>query len=79
MLAPRASERVTFTVDGPAELVATDNADATNLEVFSSPSRAAFHGRVLAIVRIRRGAAGAITLRAAAAAVAPAEVVLRSE
>lgn len=76
---PRASDRVTFTVDGPAELVATDNGDPTNLETFSSPSRAAFHGRVLAIVRPRRGTAGAITVRATAPGLAPAEVALRSQ
>jgi beta-galactosidase len=63
-LAPRASNPVRFTVEGPGELVATDNGDATSFVSFQSQQRAAFNGLLLAIVRARPGARGDITVRA---------------
>lgn len=48
--APQAVNRVRFRVEGPGEIVATDNGDATNMEPFPAQERAAFSGRVLAIV-----------------------------
>lgn len=63
-LVPRAKPVVTFTVEGPADLVATDNGDATSHVTFSSATRPAFNGLVLAIVRPRAGEAGVIRVRA---------------
>jgi beta-galactosidase len=76
--APRARDRVRFTVDGPAELVATDNGDPTDFTSFQSPERTAFNGLVLGIVRTRAGAGGTITVRATGAGLVPAVVMLRS-
>ncbi|NVM77577.1 beta-galactosidase [Duganella sp. SG902] len=75
--APRADQRIRFTVEGPGELVATDNGDPTNLESFKSPERAAFNGLALAIVRARPGQRGAITVRATAEGLRPATVTLQ--
>ncbi|WP_075795863.1 beta-galactosidase GalB [Massilia putida] len=76
--APRAKDRVRFTVEGPGELVATDNGDPTSFESFQSPERAAFNGLVLGIVRAKAGAGGTITVRAAGAGLAGTAVTLRS-
>ena len=38
---PRASNRIVFSVDGPAEIVATDNGDETDFDDFRQPS----HGK----------------------------------
>jgi len=76
--APRARDRVRFTVDGPADLVATDNGDPTDFTSFQSPERAAFNGLVLGIVRTRAGADGTITVRAAGAGLESTVVTLRS-
>jgi beta-galactosidase len=76
--APRAHDRVRFTVDGPADLVATDNGDPADFTSFQSPERAAFNGLVLGIVRARAGAGGTITVRATGAGLEPAVVTLRS-
>jgi beta-galactosidase len=78
-LAPRASNRVHFTVTGPAEIVATDAGDAASLEPFQSPERAAFNGRCLAIVRTQPGTAGAITIKAEAEGLQAATVQLESK
>ena len=76
--APRASQRVRFTVEGPAQLVATDNGDPTSFESFQSPERAAFSGMVLGIVRTRAGAPGTIKVRATSAGMPAAELTLTS-
>jgi beta-galactosidase len=67
VLAPRANDRIRFSIEGPGELVATDNGDPTSFVLFQSPERAAFNGLALAIVRARPGPAGRITLTAASA------------
>jgi beta-galactosidase len=76
--APRAHDRVRFTVEGPADLVATDNGDATSFASFQAPERAAFNGLVLGIVRARPGAGGTITVRASGVGLRGAAVTLRS-
>ena len=77
-LAPRAADKVTFKVEGPAEIVATDNGDPTSFESFQSPERKAFNGLALAIVRPRRGEPGEIRVSASAEGLAPDAVTLRS-
>jgi beta-galactosidase len=76
--APRAHDRVRFTVDGPADLVATDNGDPTGFESFQTSEKAAFNGLVLGIVRTRAGAGGTITVRADGAGLKGAVLTLRS-
>jgi beta-galactosidase len=76
---PRASDRVRFTIEGPGEIVATDNGDPTSFEPFQSTELKAFNGLVLAIVRAKPGQAGRITLRAESGSLAGASVTLRSE
>jgi len=76
--APRTSQRVRFSVEGPGELVATDNGDPTSFEPFPSPERAAFNGLVLGIVRAKPGASGPITVRAVAEGLDPASVTLQA-
>lgn len=60
--APTAGDRLRFRIEGPGELVATDNGDPTNLETFASSQRHAFNGLCLAIVRAKAGARGTITV-----------------
>jgi beta-galactosidase len=76
---PRAHDRVRFTVEGPAELVATDNGDATSFESFQAPELAAFNGLVLGIVRTRAGAGGTITVNASGAGLRGTAVTLHSK
>ncbi len=57
---PRASNRIVFSVEGPAEIVATDNGDETDFDDFRQPSRKAFNGWAQVIVRAREGESGEI-------------------
>jgi len=75
---PRASDRVSFSLSGPGEIVATDNGDATSLESFQSPSRKAFNGMALAIVRTRAGQAGKLILTASAPGLGSTKITLNA-
>ncbi len=78
-LVPRAKNRVKFEVSGPADVIATDNGDATSFESFQSPERAAFNGLALAIIRTRAGQPGAITVRATSDGIAAGEISLAAK
>lgn len=73
---PRAGPRVRFHLEGPGEIVATDNGDPTDLEAFPQPERRAFSGLCLVIVRARPGQPGEIRLHASAEGLRPASVTL---
>jgi beta-galactosidase len=77
-LAPRANNRVRFSVDGPGEIVATDNGDPTNLTPFQSHVRDAFNGLVLAIVKTRKGQTGRITITASSDGLKAGVAVIRA-
>lgn len=78
-LVPRSKNRVKVTVDGPADVIATDNGDATSFESFQSPQRAAYNGLVLAIVRTHAGQPGSITVHATADGLAAGTVAIESK
>ncbi|KAF1685325.1 beta-galactosidase [Pseudoxanthomonas broegbernensis] len=73
---PTAANRIRFSVEGPAEIVATDNGDSTDMTAFPSHERAAFSGMALVIVRGLRGRSGTATLRAQSDALQDAAVTL---
>lgn len=61
---PRATNRIEFQLEGPGEIVATDNGDPTSFEPFQAHERNAFSGLCLVIVRGKPGAPGTFTLTA---------------
>ncbi|MEO8596217.1 MAG: beta-galactosidase GalB [Candidatus Solibacter sp.] len=76
--APHAANQIKFSVQGPGEIVATDNGDSTNFEPFPSHERAAFNGKALVIVRGIAGKAGEIKVTAESAGLKTAVVTLHS-
>ncbi len=62
--APRADNPLKFKIEGPGEIVATDNGDPRSFEPFPAPQRKAFNGLCLVIVRAKAGQAGRIQLTA---------------
>jgi beta-galactosidase len=75
---PRADNLIHFSVSGPGEIVATDNGDPTNFNIFSSHSRKAFSGLCLVIVRGKPGQPGTIKLKAESDSLQSATVTLLS-
>jgi beta-galactosidase len=61
---PRSHPVVTFEVEGPGEIMATDNGDATSFISFQSPERPAYNGMALVIVKAKKGQKGTIRVRA---------------
>jgi beta-galactosidase len=76
VLVPRADPRVEVAIEGPGEIVATDNGDATSFEPFPSHGRRAFSGLVLVIVRAKAGEAGPIRLTASSEGLTAGRVAL---
>jgi beta-galactosidase len=61
---PRSHPLIRFEIEGPGEIVATDNGDATSFIPFKSHEREAFNGMALAIVKAKKGGSGIITVKA---------------
>lgn len=59
-IVPRSNQDLIFTIEGPGEIVATDNGNANDLVSFASLERKAFNGKALTIIRAKKGQTGAI-------------------
>ncbi len=64
LVVPIAKNPIVFTITGPAEIVATDNGDPTDMTPFPSHQRNAFNGYALVILRSKNGETGDVTLTA---------------
>jgi beta-galactosidase len=64
LTAPRANHPLKFKLEGPGEIVATDNGDPTSFEPFQATERKAFNGLCLVIVRGNPGQPGKLHLTA---------------
>ncbi|MFC3927820.1 family 20 glycosylhydrolase, partial [Streptococcus caprae] len=64
-LVTNAANRVTVTVDGPAELVAMDNGNAVDHQSYQDGNRQAFAGKVVAILKMT-GETGTVRVTASA-------------
>jgi beta-galactosidase len=64
LVVPTAGNKVSFEIEGPGEVIATDNGDPANMVSFASKEREAYSGLVLAIVRSQKGKAGIIKVTA---------------
>jgi beta-galactosidase len=75
---PDAANTVTFSVEGPGEIVATDNGDPASLVSFASKEREAYSGLVLAIVRSIKGKPGLIKIKASSPGLNASDAEVRS-
>ncbi|KAK3356485.1 glycoside hydrolase superfamily [Lasiosphaeria hispida] len=73
---PQASGTITFSIQGPGTIVATDNGDPTDMAPFPSKDRKAFAGLALAIVRANADTTGTITVKATSTGLQAAELIL---
>jgi len=61
---PRSHNLVQFEIEGPGEIVAVGNGDATSHEPFQAKERSAYNGLCQVIVKGRSGRPGPITVKA---------------
>ncbi|HPH47013.1 MAG TPA: beta-galactosidase GalB [Chryseolinea sp.] len=78
LMVPRSNNNIVFSIEGPGEIVATDNGDPTNMHSFSSHNREAFNGLCLVIVRSVKGKRGNITLTAKSTGMKNCQVNIKS-
>ncbi len=64
LVVPGSNPGIKFEIEGPGEIVATDNGDATSFVPFQSHEREAFNGLALVIVKARKRAGGRIIIKA---------------
>ena len=76
---PEANNKVSFAIEGPGEIVATDNGDPASMDSFASKEREAYFGFVLVIVRSQRGKPGNIKITASSQGLKATSVVIKSK
>lgn len=79
LVVPNAQNKISFEVDGPGEIVATDNGDPTNMTPFPSNIRDAFNGKALVIIRALKGKAGDIRITARSPGLGNSDVTIKSK
>ncbi|KAK7757116.1 hypothetical protein SLS62_000663 [Diatrype stigma] len=75
---PGASDSITFSIEGPGEIIATDNGDPADFVEFPSLTRDAFSGLALAVVRTRADQIGLITVSVAAEGLEGTTIMLQA-
>jgi beta-galactosidase len=76
---PTAKNLIRFGIEGPGEIIATDNGDPTNFVSFPSHEREAFSGLALVIIRSKPRTRGLITLTAKSQGLKETKVVITSK
>lgn len=74
LLVPRSNNQLSFRIEGPGRIVATDNGDAASHESFQATSKKAYNGMCLVIVAAEKGAKDAIIVKAESRGLKPASV-----
>jgi beta-galactosidase len=64
VLCPDADNKITFKIDGPAEIAGVDNGDPLSIEPFQADYRKLFHGKAMLILRTKPSETGAIKITA---------------
>jgi beta-galactosidase len=76
---PGAKNLIEFSIEGPGEIIATDNGDPADLVSFSSARRHAYSGLALAIVRSKKEGSVKLYARSAGLKEANVEVKVRKK
>lgn len=79
LLIPDANNKVIFSIEGPGEIVATDNGDPSSLVSFTSKEREAYMGMVLVIIRSQKGKPADIKINASSPGITSATFEIKSK
>ena len=75
---PRSHPLIQFEIEGPGEIVATDNGDATSFVPFQSHEREAFNGMALVIVKAKKGEKGNFKVKAISKGLTSGEIKIQT-
>ncbi len=79
LMVPDANNKVSFSIEGPGEIAATDNGDPANLVSFASKERQAYFGLVLVIIRSEKGKEGVIKITASSKGLKTTTIEIKSK
>ncbi|MFD1628859.1 beta-galactosidase GalB [Pseudopedobacter beijingensis] len=77
IMVPKAKNRIRFSIEGPGEIVATDNGDPTDLTSFAAYQRNAFNGLCLVIVKAQQDKTGVLKIKAEADGLISGEIPIK--
>jgi len=75
---PTANNNIKFEIEGPGEILATDNGDPTDFVPFTSHERKAFSGLALVIIRSKPGETGSIKVTTKSSGLMESQVIVKS-
>lgn len=78
LVVANANNKISFELEGPGEIVATDNGNPASLVSFASNEREAFSGLLLAIVRSEKEKVGTIKVKAKSEGLKEATILINS-
>jgi beta-galactosidase len=78
-MVPDATNKIIFSIEGPGEILATDNGDPADLIFFPSKERAAYSGLALAIIRSEKSKFGTIKIIAMSDGLKKATIEIRTK
>jgi beta-galactosidase len=78
VICSNATDRITFTVEGPGEVVVVDNGNLASHEMYKTSAYDAYRGKVLAIIR-STGKPGNIVVKASANGIASGLITITSK
>jgi beta-galactosidase len=76
-LCPLAENRVSFQIDGPADIAGVGNGNPLSLEPFQARERQLFYGKAMLILRTRAGSSGDVVVTATGEGLSPATAQIK--
>lgn len=76
---PDANNTINVSIEGPGQIIATDNGDPASLVSFASTTRQAYFGLLLVIVKSQKGKAGNIKITASAQDIKTGTTTIKSK
>lgn len=77
-IVPNAKNKISFTVEGDGEIVATDNGDATDMTSFASHQRDAFNGLCLIIIKSKTRKSSKFTVKASSNGLESGNIIVKT-
>ncbi|WP_308991261.1 beta-galactosidase GalB [Mariniflexile litorale] len=78
LVVPTSNNLIEFSIQGPGDIIATDNGDASDLTTFISKKRKAFNGFALVIVRSKPNLSGDIKVIVKSKGLKDGQVIIKS-
>lgn len=79
LMVPRTHNSIQYSIEGPGEIIAVGNGDATSHESFQATNRKVFNGMALVVIRSKKGETGNVKLIAKSYGLKKAELSINTK